>query len=258
MKPPPRGTDSSEKTKIGAVSCPSPATPEARRAGFGLLAPEHAGCRHLEGTDQTLTGDACAHAQRSREACRRPSRTSRRSSPTTTRVLRGCRTCSFDAAAESTSRSKRTPSIAARKHTCTHAARVCLPWPWMSHVHQHSSSVSGGRLCAHRNASCELLAARRRCRRICCTCCCWTRRQLLAADRFVHGRGPWPCTNRVAEPRRDPAPAASPRERCTRYGREFGPYPLLRWLADGVRSRMFPDRVCVVHVCSTGRVHGEE
>ena len=223
-----------------------------------MLAPEHAGCRHLEGTDQTLTGDACAHAQRSREACRRPSRTSRRSSPTTTRVLRGCRTCSFDAAAESTSRSKRTPSIAARKHTCTHAARVCLPWPWMSHVHQHSSSVSGGRMCAHRNASCELLAARRRCRRICCTCCCWTRRQLLAADRFVHGRGPWPCTNRVAEPRRDPAPAASPRERCTRYGREFGPYPLLRWLADGVRSRMFPDHVCVVHVCSTGRVHGEE
>ena len=29
-------------------------------------------------------------------------------------------------------------------------------------------------------------------------------------------------------------------------------------MRDGVRSRMFPDRVCVVHVCSTGRVHGEE
>ena len=118
MKPPPRGTDSSEKTKIGAVSCPSPATPEARRAGFGLLAPEHAGCRHLEGTDQTLTGDACAHAQRSREACRRPSRTSRRSSPTTTPSSAGAER------ARSTRQQKAPAAASARRvsqHASTHA-----------------------------------------------------------------------------------------------------------------------------------------
>ena len=34
------------------------------------------------------------------------------------------------------------------------------------------------------------------------TCCISARRRQLVADRFVHGRGPWPCTNRVAGSRR--------------------------------------------------------
>eukprot|EP00966_Prymnesium_polylepis_P223403 5169294-Prymnesium_polylepis.1 len=53
-----------------------------------------------------------------------------------------------------------------------------------------------------RHAASELAAeCRRRCRRDGCTCSRSARRSLLVADRFLHGRGPWPCSNPVAESR---------------------------------------------------------
>eukprot|EP00966_Prymnesium_polylepis_P235777 5452800-Prymnesium_polylepis.1 len=67
-------------------------------------------------------------------------------------------------------------------------------------MHPGTSSVADQRTRAPRGLG-GMLHLRRRCRRDGCTCCCSAHRPLLVADRFVHGRGPCPCTNRVAESR---------------------------------------------------------
>ena len=85
---------------------------------------------------------------------------------------------------------------------CTHAARTCMPRSRPNHMHPGTSSVADQRTRATWEARCISARCRRRCAEDECTCWCSARRPLLVADRFVHGRGPWPCTNPVAEVRR--------------------------------------------------------
>ena len=92
-------------------------------------------------------------------------------------------------------------ALVAHMHPCTHAARTCMPRSRPNHMHPGTSSVADQRTRATWEARCISARCRRRCAEDECTCWCSARRPLLVADRFVHGRGPWPCTNRVAESR---------------------------------------------------------